>query len=259
MNLLELTDSVIVCQDRSYYEVNMVCIDLDSELVFVDTSTKVPLARSFRNQMEERFGKKEAILVITHANADHFQAIEVFKDLPVFVSAPFLERVKQYRLSAKERKLLPLAQTFSEEISFGQQDCPLIFRYCGGHTDDSIYGFLPSEKVVIAGDNLISNMPQYFPFADTNLEKWIACLQSWEQLDAEHFICGHGGIVGKDHVTKVRGFFEKLQGFLVTSRENELTVEEVLNHPGLPVYFEDDPEKWIEKGIQQTYENMQKD
>ena len=70
MNLLELTDSVIVCQDRSYYEVNMVCIDLDSELVFVDTSTKVPLAHSFRNQMEERFGKKKAILVTSPLCSD---------------------------------------------------------------------------------------------------------------------------------------------------------------------------------------------
>lgn len=259
MNLLELTDSVIVCQDHSYYEVNMVCIDLDSELVFVDTCTKTQLARNFRNQMEERFGKKKATLVITHANGDHFQAIEVFKDLPVFVSVPFIERVKQYRLSGKKRKLLQQARTFSEEISFGQQDRQLLFRYCGGHTDDSSYGFLPSEKVVIAGDNLISNMPQYFPFADTDLNKWITCLRSWEQLDAEQFICGHGGIVGKDHVAKVREFFETLQGFLVTSREKRLTVEEVLNHPGMPAYFEDDPEKWIEKGVQQTYENMHKD
>ena len=40
--------------------------------------------------------------------------------------------------------------------------------------------------------------------------------------------------------------------------KKELTIEEVLKHPDLPRYFEEDPEKWIENGIRQSYENMQK-
>ncbi|MFX0117308.1 MAG: MBL fold metallo-hydrolase [Candidatus Hodarchaeota archaeon] len=256
MNLSEVTDSVIVCQDPSYYQVNMVCVDLDSEMVFVDTCTKTKLANSFRKQMEKKFGGKKATLVITHANADHFQGIDAFKDLPVVVSDPFLERIKQYRLSAKPNKLLQQALTFSKEITFGSEKHPLLFRYCGGHTDDSIYGFLPSEKVIIAGDNLLSNMPQYFPFVDTDLDKWITCLQSWEQMNADKFICGHGGIVGKNHVTKVREFFEKLREYLDKSLKENFSLKEALNHPDMPTYFENDPEKWIKQGIRQQLENL---
>jgi glyoxylase-like metal-dependent hydrolase (beta-lactamase superfamily II) len=251
VSLTDVTDSVIVCQDRSYYQVNMVCVDLDSELVFVDTCTKTQLASNFRKQMEGRFGDKKATLVITHANADHFRGIEAFKDLPVVVSDPFLERVKQYRLSAKIKKLLQQAQTFSKEITFGSEKHQLLFHHCGGHTADSIYGFLASEKAVIAGDNILSNMPQYFPFEDTDLDKWISCLRSWEQLDVDKFICGHGGIVGKDHVTKVREFFENLREFLDRSLKEKFTLNEALSHPDMPTYFENDPEKWIEQGIWQ--------
>ena len=94
-------------------------------------------------------------------------------------------------------------------------------------------------------------MPQYFPFADTDLSKWINCLQNWEQLDVEKFICGHGKIVGKDHATKVRMFFENLRDFLTHARKENLTVNEVLKHPELPTYFEEDPEEWIKNGIRE--------
>lgn len=257
MDLVEVADSVIVCQDRSYYQVNMVCIDLDSELVFIDTCTKTPLATKFRKTMETRFGEKKASVVITHANGDHFQAIDAFDDLPVVISAPFLKRAKQYNVPRKKMKILQEAQTFSKEITFGQENHKLIFHWVGGHTADSIHGFFPSKKIVIAGDNLISNMPQYFPFADSDLEKWVNCLKNWEQLEVDQFICGHGGIVGKSYVAKVRRFFEALRAFLASSIKDNLSIEEVLKHPDLPKYFEEDPENWIENGLRQSYENMQ--
>ncbi|MHA2297849.1 MAG: MBL fold metallo-hydrolase [Candidatus Hodarchaeales archaeon] len=258
MNLIELTNSVMVCQDISYYQVNMVCVHLESELVFVDTCTNTKLASEFRKNMEEKFGKKKATLVITHANGDHFQAIQAFDGIPVVVSEPFIERVKQYSISSKKKKILQQARTFTKEITFGSESNQLLFRLVGGHTGDSIYGFFPPEKIVIAGDNLISNMPQYFPFADTDLDKWIICLKSWEQLDAEKFICGHGGITRKDHVINVRRFIEKLKNFLDNSLKEGLTVEEVLKHPDFPKYFEKDPDEWIEKGTRQCYANMRK-
>jgi len=208
--------------------------------------------------MEKKYGRKKSTVVITHSNRDHFNAISAFNGFPVVFSEAFIERVKQYRISSKTMQILRQAQTFSEEITFGSKSHKLLFRFVGGHTDDSIYGFFPSEKIVIAGDNLISNMPQYFPFMDTDLYKWINCLKIWERLDVEKFICGHGGIVGKNHVTKVRTFFENLWDVLVNSMKKNLTVEEVLKHPDLPRYFEEDPDKWIENGIRQSYENIQK-
>ncbi|MFW9991003.1 MAG: MBL fold metallo-hydrolase [Candidatus Odinarchaeota archaeon] len=258
MNLIEVTDSVVVCQDTSYYLVNMVCVHLGDELVFIDTSTKSKLANQFRRDMEEKYGTDKATLVITHANNDHFRAVNAFSDLPVVVSKLFNERVKQYSLPTSARKILQQARTFSEELVFGSGNNQLFFRLTGGHTPDSIYGFFPRDKVVIAGDNLISDMPQYFLFPDTDLNLWIDCLKSWEQLAADKFICGHGGIVGKDHVINVRTYFENLRQFLVNSLEKKLAIEDVLSHPELPEYFEGDPDGWLEKGIYQCYENTRK-
>ncbi|MFX1253526.1 MAG: hypothetical protein ACFFCZ_18090, partial [Promethearchaeota archaeon] len=106
------------------------------------------------------------------------------------------------------------------------------------------------------GDNLISNMPQYFPFKDTNLEKWINCLKSWEQLDIDIVVVGHGNPVDKTHITKVRTFFEKLNNVLIQSISEGLSINQVLKHPDLPIYFEEDPEGWIENGIRQNYKNI---
>jgi len=258
VNLIEVTDSVIVCQDTSYYSVNMVCVNLENELVFIDTSTKTELAKQFRKEMERKFNTDKSTLVITHANNDHFIAVDAFSDISVVVSSFFTERVKQYNPPDSTKKTLLQARTFSEELIFGSGVNQLIFHHTGGHTADSVYGFFPKDKIVIAGDNMISDMPQYFPFADTDLNKWIDCLKNWEQLNAEKFICGHGSVVGKDHVTKVRIYFEKLLQFLTDSLKKELSTEDVLSHPERPDYFDEDPDQWLDNGMALYYEKMKK-
>jgi hypothetical protein len=35
------------------------------------------------------------------------------------------------------------------------------------------------------------------------------------------------------------------------SLKEKLTMEEIFNHPEMPGYFENDPERWIEQGIWQ--------
>ncbi|MFX1255114.1 MAG: MBL fold metallo-hydrolase, partial [Promethearchaeota archaeon] len=167
MKFYEISKSAVVCQDSSYYLVNSCCINLGKEIIFVDTCLDTKLAAEFRAKMLAKFNPGKETIIITHSNGDHYNAIKAYKDIPVVVCEELFNtnRAKSFKNKVRSHSI----QTFSKEIVFGSTGNELIFRLVGGHTADSIYGYFPSERILIAGDNLISNMPQYFPVKDTNL------------------------------------------------------------------------------------------
>jgi glyoxylase-like metal-dependent hydrolase (beta-lactamase superfamily II) len=253
-----------MCQDSSYYKVTSACINLGSELIFIDACMTPKAAEDFLRAMKQKFNQDKVRVILTHAHMDHFAGLPSFEEYPIIVSANFIESLKsnfqryQWGKDKREAYLAIELETFSDELVIESENNTLVLRHSGGHSAESIYVYFPNEKVLFAGDNLLSNMPQFFVFEDTDLARWIACLREWEKLDIEAVVVGHGDIVNKDHVTKVRVYFEELLTVLNKSLELELPIETVLTLPDLPMYFEDDPEDWIETGIRQVYQNLQR-
>ncbi len=258
MKFINVSESVWICQDSQYYLVNSVCVNLGSELLFVDTGINSLVAQKFRKKMHKVFNQEKAILTLTHANNDHFIGLEAFMDLPVIVSdkfmLPFHNRVKSMEIK-KFKSFVP-TKTYSSSIIFGSEGGSLTFTLTGGHTDDSCYGYYPAEKILIAGDNIITDMSQFFLHPDSNLQKYIKCLKSWKKLDIETIIPGHGNITNPAHISKVLTYFERLNDFLIQAKKSDLQIHEILKHKDLPKYFEPDPNNWIRKGIEQIYRNL---
>ncbi|MHA2363032.1 MAG: MBL fold metallo-hydrolase [Candidatus Hodarchaeales archaeon] len=256
MKIIKVSESVYFIQDSNYYLVNSICVSLGSELLFIDTGFSPEVAKKFRNKMHEHFKLDKAVLTITHANNDHFMGLEAFLDIPIIVSEKFLDpfnyRVKNHQLEGLD-SFIP-TQTFSSSYTFGYEENHLTIELVGGHTDDSCFGYFPAEKILIAGDNLMSNMPQFLLHPDSNLEKLINCLKRWEKMEISTVVPGHGNPVKKDHIRKVRAYYEELYEYLVQAKEANLTMNEILKQ--FPEYFEPDPENWIKTGIQQVFKNI---
>jgi glyoxylase-like metal-dependent hydrolase (beta-lactamase superfamily II) len=262
MTIIELTPSVYIHQDDSYYLVNSCCVILDSELIFIDTGLNDDVAEEFVSKMKNKTGIKDIKLVITHAHGDHISGIKPFEGCHIIVSkyfpASLNENMKRFRWGEERMKYY---NSFSLDIMeeqkvIGEGDYKIIFKQIGGHSPDSIYGYFPKDKVLFAGDNLLSKMPQYFPFDNTNLDDWIRGLKEWEKMDIDWVVVGHGDVVKKDHITRVREFFEELVDFLEYSASEKLSIEQVLSHADCPSYFEEDPENWTSTGIEAYYERM---
>ncbi|MHA2247093.1 MAG: MBL fold metallo-hydrolase [Candidatus Hodarchaeales archaeon] len=258
MKIINVSESVWICQDSNYYMVNSVCVNLGSELLFIDTGINPDIANKFRKEMHKTFQKKKAILTITHANNDHFLGLEAFMDLPVIVSDKFMDPFHKRIKSQKQKKLKSFipTQTYSFCNVFGSEEDSLTFTLTGGHTEDSCFGYYPAEKILIAGDNLLSDMPQYFFHTDSDLVKYIECLKRWTQMDIKTVIPGHGNLTDPSHISKVLTYFDKLYDFLIQAKKSDLGIHEILNHQNLPEYFEPDPNNWIRAGIKQVYKKI---
>ena len=258
MKFINVSESVWICQNSKYYLVNSVCVNLGSELLFVDTGINSTVARKFRKKMHKVFNQEKAILTFTHANNDHFLGLEAFLDIPIIVTDKFM---KPFKKRIKSRKLESLrtfepTETYSSCRVFGSEENPLTFTLTGGHTEDSCFGYFHAEKILIAGDNLLSDLPQYFFHPDSKLEKYIECLKKWKKMEIETVIPGHGNLTTPSHLERVLVYFESLYEFLVQVKKSNLQFNEIINHPNLPEYFEQDPENWIRRGIKQVYKKM---
>ena len=80
----------------------------------------------------------------------------------------------------------------------------------------------------------------------------------WEEMDIVHVVTGHGNVVDKEHIIRVRQFFENLVSFLQQSIQNNLSFEDVISDENCPNYFEEDPEDWILTGIKSYYKKLQR-
>lgn len=189
-NYSEIGNHIIIMENK--HDANLICVELDEGLVFIDTGRRYDVAEDFRREMELRFGKKASHLFITHYHFDHYGGIAAFKDITVISSkegykqfvtdAKFhltKEKRKNYVKKWKEQaeihnvnisenrkihweyypkaELYPSSMTAINEYELGSNDRKLIFKVTGGHSKCSAYIYDPVEEVIFIGDNLATD------------------------------------------------------------------------------------------------------
>ena len=73
----------------------------------------------------------------------------------------------------------------------------------GSHTIGDLMVHLPDDKVLIAGDILVSGVVP--TFQDGFVKNWIETLDEIQTLGVEHFVPGHGDLMTPNDVTALRG------------------------------------------------------
>ncbi|MCW3981508.1 MAG: MBL fold metallo-hydrolase [Candidatus Bathyarchaeota archaeon] len=241
---------------------NVTCIGLPNELVFVDCGLSSKFAARFRKDMEAKFQRKTSHLLLTHLHRDHYWAMGAFKDVDVVASRKELSYVKRILKDPESRKrqwarrivgnkaiaeaitsanlFLPTIRV-REKLMLGS-DNEVVFQVAGGHSAGSAYVYSPSERVLCTGDNLLTCYAQLVGDGERMLETY----RHWETLDIDHVVPGHGGVVSKAYITKVRSYFEELISTLKELKDSNLDLKSILKHPDLPVYFGRNHASWIE-------------
>jgi glyoxylase-like metal-dependent hydrolase (beta-lactamase superfamily II) len=240
---------------RMYETGNMGCIALKNELMFVDCGAIVKNARRFREDMEKRFQKPTTHLFLTHDHYHCTYGMTAFEDVTVVsssvcqsyfrknfkkgVSDLWKERIlsafpddEMLKCSLIENDLF-IPHTGVPNLSeraFGEKN-QVIFRSCRGHSAASGYIYVPNEKVLFTGGNLNSCYAQMIvPLATVEVYR------TWESLDIDFVVPGHGPIVDKSYISSIRDYFEQLLHKLRELKPEGLSAEQVVNRNDLPEY-----------------------
>ena len=210
---------------------NASAILLDDFIVAVDATMRPDTSHTFRLMLEEKYQRPVKYLCVTHYHGDHVFGLKSFRDVTLFASAYIVENMRRRMSSdwapqalAARKKENPTAAEWIDDVEFifpsvllyqkidlVNQNRRIEFHCAGGHTNCSVYGYYPDEKVLFAGDLIFADQIPYAGDKTCNPEQWIATLKTWLNWEIVHVIPGHGPVAGMAEIKKHLNFFELLK------------------------------------------------
>ena len=250
--LQQVTASTVVAIDERLRS-NTAAVILDDYVVAVDTGMRPYAARLFRETLERTFRRPVRFACVTHCHADHTFGLTAFKDVTLVASrrlAYDLRRSPDWSPEARaahkqtepdggdwldEVELVIPSVLFEGQLDITNNGRTIEFRTAPGHTDCSVYGYLPDEKVLLSGDLIFADM---FPFggdASADPETWMATLRWWMTIAIDHVIPGHGPVSGPGEIVRQLEFFEALKENTLDALEAGRGPEDIALPPVYPV------------------------
>jgi glyoxylase-like metal-dependent hydrolase (beta-lactamase superfamily II) len=187
---------------------NSVIIEGEHEVMLVDAQLTKTSAEKVLQQIEET-KKPLSTIYITHAHADHFLGLEVFKEaypgVRIIATSAVVDRIDmvyQEKID-KWKKILGSGAT-SHAVAISRFDGNFIefegaqievLKNIQGDTDENTMLWIPRQRLLIAGDVLFNDMHVYTAETDSKARgKWLNSLQKIRELKPSVVIPGHSKV-----------------------------------------------------------------
>ncbi len=187
---------------------NSVIIEGEYEVMLVDAQLTKTSAEKVLQQIEET-KKPLSTIYITHAHADHFLGLEVFKEaypgVRIIATSTVVDRINivyQEKID-KWKKILGSGAT-SHAVVIEKFDGNFIefesskievLKNIQGDTDENTMLWIPGQGILIAGDVLFNGMHVYTAETDSKArEKWLNSLNKIRTLKPSVVIPGHSKV-----------------------------------------------------------------
>jgi glyoxylase-like metal-dependent hydrolase (beta-lactamase superfamily II) len=216
IHLQAVSDSALAVVDERLVS-NVGAVVFSDFIAVIDAGKSLSAALLLRETLEQTYHRPVRYVCVTHYHADHTTGLSAFKDValvgPALVAAKLKDLPDWSRAEmaqAGESEVPALSLLFEDRVLI-TGDKSLEFQCCGGHTDCSAYGYLVEEKVLFSGDLVVA---AEFPFAgdiSVNPEVWMSTLRSWQGMEVECVVPGHGPASGPDEIGKQLEFLETLR------------------------------------------------
>lgn len=178
-------------------------------VVVVDALGSPALATRLLAEIRKVTDKKVTHVFVTHYHADHIYGLQTFKAVGAKVIAHQAARAylnsetARLRLEASRKDLAPWVNEQTRLVEADQWIDKETSVTVGGvifelkpvgpsHTPEDIVIYMPSEKVLFAGDVVFRSRIPYVGQADS--KHWIAAMDSLLAYDTSVIVPGHGAI-----------------------------------------------------------------
>ncbi|HPE68288.1 MAG TPA: MBL fold metallo-hydrolase [Thermotogota bacterium] len=208
--------------DNPFGGSNITCVQTTEGAVVFDASLFPSKASQVRLYIQRFLSSEVALVVNTHYHPDHsfgnsgfsaplvcHQRTEAFFRQ---MDSAYIEKVFQTD-PALEPETIPIVSpsiTFEKEYTLQMGDREILLEHCGGHTPDSVLGWIPSLRLVIAGDIVVNGFHPEIVH-DSDLEQWIRALKNIRRKNPRQVICGHGKPGRILEIEQMISYLQKLQ------------------------------------------------
>ena len=94
--------------------------------------------------------------------------------------------------------LRPPTLTFSQRLTLHMGDLSINLIHLPGHTASETAVYIPQEKVIFTGDNVVNGTMPFLHEADPY--KWIESLNQMDKMDISYIVPGHGEVQEKSYL-----------------------------------------------------------
>ncbi|HUV44744.1 MAG TPA: MBL fold metallo-hydrolase [Dehalococcoidales bacterium] len=272
----EITDGVFI--ETEYLGCNIGCVVTEKGPVLIDAPTLPHEVSDLRNELRRLSPLDIAYLVYTHGHFDHLiggahltgrtiahrgaadEIAYLKENLPAEVSRYVPDIYQQYKEAFDNAEIALPQVVFDRELKLCMGDRTLVLFYAGGHSADSLAVYLPEERVLFAGDNIVSGMPLVTP--NSLFGEWIDFLHRVEVMEVDIIAPGHGPVCGMETVTNTRLYFAAMRDRVSSLIGAGATREEVVSETDLtaclPVPTDETVRQQVASTVAAMYEQVMK-
>ncbi len=222
-------------------------VALDNFIVMFDPTMYPSYARFLRDSIERKYNLPTKFACVSHYHSDHAFGLAAFKDIPIVSSTTYVKniekrKVKEWNSEAFEEwkkespeevelineiEILTPSLCIEDKLTIRDGDLTVEFKACGGHTSCSTYAYVPSEKVLFAGDMIFSKQLPYAGDPSCDPEIWMEQLEHFLILDIEYIVPGHGLVCDKEGVKKYIEFFKAFKQETIETIQKGLSFKDI--------------------------------
>lgn len=257
--MIKITDHVFV--ETKYLGANVGCVVTEQGPVLIDTPMLPEEADELRDQLRQMSDLDIAHIIYTHQHFDHvigsafltkrtiayhgaiggirYLETNLAKEIVLFFPDLYEEKKEVF-----DNLDIVLPQiTFSSELRLHMGDRTLELTFVGGHSSASIVIYVPEDRVLFAGDNIVTGQ---LPFtANCRFRPWIEMLRRVEEMEIDTIVPGHGDICGPEITRSIRSYFEGMRDRVLSLLDIGATKEEVLQRIDLTDCLPVPPNEWV--------------
>lgn len=199
------------------YMINSTVIVGDKGVILVDSGGTLEVGRHIAAAVRRITDKRVTHVVNTHHHGDHYLGNAAFEDATIISSAMCRKMVLETGhewlaiMEGAVGRKLPETKPLAAAVTYAEgtrtetfvHGVRLVFWVPrGSHTIGDLLVYLPDDKVLVAGDVLVSRVVP--TFQDGFIKNWIRTLDEIRTLGAVRFVPGHGDLMTLDDVTAFR-------------------------------------------------------
>jgi cyclase len=210
--------------ETEFHGANVGFIATGEGVVLIDTPMLPDDARLWIQEIRDRTGQEVVYIINTDHHRGHIIGNQYFPDARVMAHEFAWKNMRSYgdsfrtRLFNLYRNRIPEAVkewkanlriiepeiTFTDRTILFKGDKEIHLLPIGGHTKATTVVYLPQERLLFAGDAVVTDRPPFLSQGDT--KQWLDALTYLRKLNYDVLIPGHGELTGKESTERMSEF-----------------------------------------------------
>jgi glyoxylase-like metal-dependent hydrolase (beta-lactamase superfamily II) len=227
--------------------VNSCFVTMGTSYLVIDSGPTYQYASQAYEKMQAIKNLPISYVINTHIHDDHWLGNSFYKRQNVTIIGP-----SSFKDLAKEEQTRMQKRISAEAFKGTTQEYPTLFVdeekileidgkkvfiksvNTKAHTEDDLFVYIPSKRVVFAGDLVFNErVPS---LRDGNINGWIEVLEALRRMDVDIIVGGHGKIASKKAVDFTYGYLVKLRQEVKKRVESDEDIADVVNSVVMPEY-----------------------